>query len=216
MIVVCLDLEGVLVPEIWIGVAEHTGITDLRLTTRDIADYDELMQHRLRVLDANGLRIEDIHHVIDTLRPLDGALDFLAALRAKYQVIILSDTFYQFATPLMRQLDWPTLFCHQLMVGEDGRIEDYDLRQQDQKRKAVMALRGLGFDTVAAGDSYNDIAMLAEADRGILFRPPDNVVEEYPGFPVTTSHGELGAAIDLVARELEERAAPCATRRVPA
>ena len=212
MIVVCLDLEGVLVPEIWIGVAEHTGIADLRLTTRDIADYDELMQHRLRVLDANGLRIADIHHVIDTLRPLDGARDFLAGLRSKYQVIILSDTFYQFATPLMRQLDWPTLFCHQLVVAEDGRIEDYNLRQQDQKRQAVQALHGLGFNTVAAGDSYNDISMLAEADRGILFRPPDNVVEEYPDFPVTVSHGELDAAIDRVAKELEARPAPLDTQ----
>ena len=205
MIVVCLDLEGVLVPEIWIGVAEQTGIADLRLTTRDIADYDELMQHRLRVLDANGLRIQNIRSVIDALQPLDGALEFLAELRSKYQVIILSDTFYQFATPLMRQLGWPTLFCHQLVVAEDGRIEDYRLRQQDQKRKAVSALRGLSFETIAAGDSYNDTSMLAEADRGILFRPPVSVEQEYPQFPVTRSYEELGAAIDRGARELGAR-----------
>jgi phosphoserine/homoserine phosphotransferase len=216
MIVVCLDFEGVLVFEIWIGVAEQTGIADLRLTTRDIADYDELMRHRLRVLDAHGLRIQDIHRVIDTLQPMEGALDFLADLRVKYQVIILSDTFYQFATPLMRQLGWPTLFCHQLLVAEDGRIEGYNLRQRDQKREAVTALRGLGFDTIAAGDSYNDTSMLAEADRGILFRPPAVVVQAYPRFPVTSSYEELGAAIDLGARELDAPTAAPGSRSLPA
>ena len=200
MIVVCLDLEGVLVPEIWIGVAEQTGIADLRLTTRDIADYDELMRHRLRVLDAHGLRIQDIHRVIDTLQPMEGALDFLADLRVKYQVIILSDTFYQFATPLMRQLGWPTLFCHQLLVAEDGRIEGYNLRQRDQKREAVKRFHELKFQVIAAGDSYNDTTMLGEADRGILYCPPQNVIDEFPQFPVTTNYEELKAAF-LEARE---------------
>jgi phosphoserine/homoserine phosphotransferase len=193
---VCLDLEGVLIPEIWINVAERTGIDDLRVTTRDIPDYDELMTHRLGVLARNDLRMPLIQSVIDAMGPLEGARDFLDRLRGRYQVIILSDTFYEFATPLMRQLGWPTLFCHRLEVDGEGRVVNYHLRQQDQKRKAVSAFKGLNFRVVAAGDSYNDTAMLAEADAGILFRPPDNVIREFPQFPVTRSYPELEQEID--------------------
>ncbi len=202
MIVVCLDLEGVLVPEIWIRVAESSGIGDLRVTTRDIPDYDELMLHRLRVLKREGLRIDDIREVIAGMRPLEGAEAFLDELRADYPVIILSDTFYEFARPLMRRLGWPTLFCHRLQIAPHGEIVDYTLRQTDQKRAAVKAFRGLNFKTVAAGDSYNDIAMLQEADRGILFRPPENVVREFPQFPVTESYAELRAVIRAEAANL--------------
>jgi len=193
---VCLDLEGVLIPEIWINVAERTGIDDLRVTTRDIPDYDELMTHRLGVLERHDLRMPLIQSVIDAMGPLDGARNFLDSLRERYQVIILSDTFYEFATPLMRQLGWPTLFCHRLEVDGDGRVVNYHLRQQDQKRKAVSAFKGLNFRVVAAGDSYNDTAMLAEADAGILFCPPDNVIREFPQFPVTRSYPELEQEID--------------------
>ncbi|RFA28365.1 bifunctional phosphoserine phosphatase/homoserine phosphotransferase ThrH [Alkalilimnicola ehrlichii] len=196
MEIVCLDLEGVLVPEIWVNFAELTGIDELRATTRDVPDYDELMQFRLRILDEHGLGINDIEKVIDDLRPLEGAQTFLADLRQRYQLVILSDTFYEFAKPLMRQLDWPTLFCHRLEVGEKGRIVDYKLRMQDHKRKAVEAFRSLNFQTVAAGDSYNDTAMLGEADTGILFCPPQNVIDEFPQFPVTRSYDELRSAID--------------------
>ncbi len=202
MIVACLDLEGVLVPEIWIGVAERTGIEELRLTTRDIADYDELMTHRLRVLDQHELGLPDIQEVIAGLSPLEGAAEFLAWLRARMQVVILSDTFYQFATPLMRQLDWPTLFCHDLEMDAAGRIVAYHLRQKDPKRKAVQALHALAFQTIASGDSYNDTAMLEEAHAGILFRPPDNVVAEFPQYPVTRSYDELRAAFERAEREL--------------
>ena len=203
MIVVCLDLEGVLVPEIWINVADETGIDDLRLTTRDEPDYDRLMRHRLGVVARNGLTIHDIQKVIDRLGPLPGAAEFLAWLRAGFQLIILSDTFYEFAAPLMRQLGWPTLFCHRLVIDGQGRIIDYALRQQDQKRAAVRALHGLNFNTIAAGDSYNDVGMLAEADRGILFCPPDNVVAEYPRFPVTQDFDELRQAVQRAAAEIE-------------
>jgi len=193
---VCLDLEGVLIPEIWINVAERTGIDELRVTTRDIPDYDELMTHRLGVLARHDLRMPLIQSVIDAMGPLEGAHDFLVRLREHYQVVILSDTFYEFATPLMRQLGWPTLFCHRLEVDGEGRVVNYHLRQQDQKRKAVSAFKGLNFRVVAAGDSYNDTAMLAEADAGILFCPPDNVVREFPQYPVTRSYPELEQEID--------------------
>ncbi len=196
MIIACLDLEGVLVPEIWIGVAERTGIPELRLTTRDIPDYDELMAGRLAILEKNDLGIADIQEVIAGLSPMDGARSFLDELRAKMQVVILSDTFYQFAEPLMRQLGWPTLFCHDLEIDPAGKITAYHLRQQDPKRKAVQAFRSLNFQTIASGDSYNDTSMLGEADRGILFRPPENVIREFPQYPVCQSYAELSAAFD--------------------
>lgn len=190
----CLDLEGVLVPEIWIGVAERTGIEALRATTRDIPDYDVLMRQRLRILDEHGIRIDRFQEVIGELGPLDGARDFLEWLKDRFQVVILSDTFYEFAAPLMRRLGNPTLFCHRLVIDESGRIADYRLRQPDQKREAVRAFHGLNFKVVAAGDSYNDTTMLGEADRGILFCPPDNVVAEFPQYPVTRTYDELRAA----------------------
>jgi phosphoserine/homoserine phosphotransferase len=200
--VLCLDLEGVLVPEIWIGVAERTGIGELRVTTRDEPDYDKLMRRRLAILEREGLGLPDIQQVIEALGPLPGAREFLDWARERVQVLILSDTFYEFARPLMRQLGWPTLLCHRLVVGAEGRIEDYRLRQPDQKREAVRALHGLRFRVIAAGDSYNDTAMLAEADAGILFRPPDNVVREFPQFPVTRDYPELRAAVEAALAKL--------------
>ena len=195
-IVTCLDLEGVLVPEVWINVAEKTGIEKLRLTTRDISDYDKLMHMRLEILAQNNLKLKDIQDVIRTLNPLEGARAFLDELRRACQVIILSDTFYEFADPLMEMLGRPTLFCNKLVVDSQGRVTDYTLRQKDGKRKAVQALHSLQFKVVAAGDSYNDTSMLAEADAGILFRPPENVIREFPQFPVTRTYGELRAQID--------------------
>lgn len=193
--IVCLDLEGVLVPEIWINVAEKTGIEALRRTTRDEPDYDKLMRSRIAILEQHGLRLRDIQGVIRQMGPLDGAREFLSWLRGQHQVIILSDTFYEFAAPLMEQLGHPTLFCHSLVVDADDRVRDYALRIQDGKRKAVMTLKLLNFGVIAAGDSYNDTSMLGEADAGILFRPPDNVVREFPQFPVTRTYDELRAAI---------------------
>jgi phosphoserine/homoserine phosphotransferase len=190
-VMVCLDLEGVLVPEIWINVAAKTGIEELRLTTRDIPDYDALMKRRLAILDRQGLRLQDIQSVIATMSPLDGAGDFLAWLRERCQVIILSDTFSEFARPLMKQLGYPTLFCHSLEVDAAGRITNYRLRLADQKRLSVAALRLLRFKVLAAGDSYNDTAMLAEADAGIFFRPPETICREFPQFPVTQTYAEL-------------------------
>ena len=192
--VACLDLEGVLVPEIWINVAERTGIAALRRTTRDEPDYDKLMRGRLAILDEHHLGLPDIQAVIDGMAPLDGALAFLDWLRSRTQVIILSDTFAQFAQPLMRKLGWPTLFCNALEVEPSGRIAGYKLRIADGKRRAVEALRAIAFRTVAAGDSYNDTTMLATADAGILFRPPANVVADFPQFPVTTTYDDLRAA----------------------
>lgn len=195
MNLVCLDLEGVLVPEIWINVAERTGIDALRLTTRDVADYDELMAHRLRVLDEHGLKLSDIQAVIAEMGPLPGAVEFLDRLRLRAQVVILSDTFYEFGMPLMAQLGYPTLLCHRLQVAGD-RITGYTLRQPDSKRAAVRAFHGLNYRVVAAGDSYNDTAMLAEADAGILIRPPESVVREFPQFPVAWSLPDLADAIE--------------------
>ncbi len=195
MKIICLDLEGVLVPEIWIGVAERTGIDELRLTTRDISEYDVLMKRRIKILHEHGLLIGDIHDVISSLDPLPGARDLLARLRASVQVAILSDTFYQFAEPLMRKLDWPSLYCNDLEIDGQGRITGYRLRQPDQKRQAVLAFKGLNFRVTAAGDSYNDISMLTEAHAGVLFRPPEQLVEEHPHFPVTHSHEELHEAL---------------------
>lgn len=195
MNLVCLDLEGVLVPEIWINVAERTGIDALRLTTRDVADYDELMAHRLAVLDSHGLKLADIQAVIASMSPLPGALEFLDGLRREAQVVILSDTFYEFAMPLMAQLGYPTLFCHRLQVAADGQVVGYTLRQPDSKRAAVKAFHGLNYKVVAAGDSFNDTAMLGEADTGILIRPPAAVVEQFPQFAVTRTLPELAEAI---------------------
>jgi phosphoserine / homoserine phosphotransferase len=191
MQIACLDLEGVLVPEIWINVAERTGIKELRATTRDIPDYDRLMRQRLRILDQHNLKLADIQSVIAGMGPLPGAHEFLNQLREKFQVIILSDTFYDFAAPLMRQLGYPTLLCHRLQIDGEGRVADYHLRMPDQKRAAVQALHQLKFRVLAAGDSYNDTAMLAEADTGILFCPPQNVIDEFPQFLVTTTYNEL-------------------------
>ena len=191
MIVACLDLEGVLVPEIWINVAERTGIDALRRTTRDEPDYDVLMRQRLKILDEHGLGIAQIQEVIGTMHPLAGATEFLDWLRERYQLVILSDTFYQFAEPLMRQLAFPTLFCHDLEVNEQGRIVDFHLRLADQKRRAVEAFQGLNLKVIAAGDSYNDTSMLLQADAGILFCPPENVVAEFPQLPVTRDYQQL-------------------------
>ena len=187
----CLDLEGVLIPEIWINFAERTGIEELRATTRDIPDYDVLMRQRLDILAQHNLGLADIQEVIGGLTPLDGAKDCLDWLRERFQVVILSDTFYEFAEPLMRQLGFPTLFCHKLETDDTGKIVDYHLRQADPKRKAVQAFHGLNFRIIATGDSYNDTTMLGEADAGILFCPPQNVIDEFPQFPVATSYASL-------------------------
>jgi len=192
--IACLDLEGVLVPEIWINVAERTGIAELRRTTRDEPDYDKLMRGRLAILEQHQLGLPDIQRVIGAMHPLDGAGTFLDWLRARFQVLILSDTFDEFAAPLMAQLGYPTLFCNSLVVDDKGTIRDYRIRIRDGKRKAVMALKLLNFEVIAAGDSYNDTTMLAEADHGILFRPPDNVIREFPQFPVTHTYDELRGA----------------------
>jgi phosphoserine / homoserine phosphotransferase len=193
--IVCLDLEGVLIPEVWINFAERTKIPELRMTTRDLPDYDKLMKQRLRILDEHKLGLREIQEVISGMEPLPGARDFLDQIRRDFQVIILSDTFYEFGMPFMRKLGDPTLFCHKLEVGKAGNIVDYRLRQADPKRKAVQALKGLNFRTVAAGDSYNDTTMLGEADAGILFCAPDNVVREFPQFPLTNTYAELDAEI---------------------
>ena len=202
MIIACLDLEGVLVPEIWINVAERTGIPELRLTTRDVADYDELMHHRLRILDEHGIGLSQIQRVIASLGPLPGAAEFLNWLRERFQVIILSDTFYEFGMPLMAQLGYPTLLCHRLRV-ENDRIVGYELRQASAKRQSVRALHTLYFKVIATGDSYNDTEMLAQADRGILMTPPQNVVAEFPQFPVAWNFDELRERFMDAAAELE-------------
>ena len=194
MIVACLDLEGVLVPEIWINVAERTGIDALRRTTRDEPDYDLLMKQRIEILSEHELGLPQIQEVVGTMRPLPGAADFLDWVRERYQLIILSDTFYQFAAPLMRQLDFPTLFCHNLEIDDRGRIVDYHLRLPDQKRRSVQAFQQLNLKVIASGDSYNDTSMLIEADAGILYRPPENVIEEFPQFAITRNYDELREA----------------------
>jgi len=196
--IVTLDLEGVLVPEIWIAVAERTGIEALRRTTRDEPDYDVLMRSRLRLLDENGLTMSMIADVIGGLEPLDGAREFLDELRHRTQVLLLSDTFEQFGQPLMRQLGVPTLLCHRLVVDND-RIVDYTLRMNDQKRQAVRAFHSLNYRVIAAGDSYNDTAMLAEADSGFLFHAPANIIEQFPQFPAVQEYDEL---LDLITAQL--------------
>ena len=192
--IVTLDLEGVLVPEIWIAFAEKTGIPELKRTTRDEPDYDVLMRGRLKILDQHGLKLSQIQEVIGSLQPLPGAREFMDELRSLTQVIILSDTFEQFAKPLMQQLGWPTLFCHRLVV-ENDRIVNYQLRQPNQKAKSVAALRGLNYKVIAAGDSYNDTAMLIEANVGFLFHAPDNVKREFPQFKAFDDFGHLLAAV---------------------
>jgi len=189
--IVCLDMEGVLTPEIWIAFSEATGIPELRRTTRDEPDYNRLMRGRMAILDQHGLKLPDIQRVIAGMHPLDGARDFLDRLRAEEQVIILSDTFYQFAAPLLRQLGQPTLFCNDLVVDPEGRVVDYRLRVPDGKRRAVVSLREIGFDVRAGGDSYNDTSMLSAANRGVLFRCPDNVAREFPQFRRTDTYEEL-------------------------
>ena len=193
--IVTLDLEGVLVPEIWIAFAERTGITALRRTTRDEPDYNILMQGRLKLLAENNLKLTDIQDVISSLEPLPGAKDFLDELRSLTQVIILSDTFEEFAQPLMRQLGWPALFCHRLEVAADGSVTGYRLRQENQKQKAVAAFKGLNYRILAAGDSFNDTAMLAEADAGFLFHAPENIRAQFPQFPAFDEYCHLLAAL---------------------
>ena len=196
---VCLDLEGVLVPEIWIAFAERTGIAEFRRTTRDEPDYDKLMRWRLALLREHGLRLADIRNVIAGMAPLPGAKEFLDELRARYQVVILSDTFYEFADPLMRQLGRPTLFCHRLIADAEGRVVDYALRQRDQKRHAVQALKGLNFKVIAAGDSYNDTGMLTAADAGFFIHPPPAIAAQFPQFAVHDDYAGLRRSIDAVA-----------------
>ncbi len=191
MKIVCTDLEGVLVPEIWINVARKTGIDELKLTTRDISDYNVLMRKRLEILERNGLKLKDITDVIETMVPLEGAEEFLTWLRQRTQVIIVSDTYVEFARPLMAKLGWPTLLCNYLSVDNAGAIADYHLRQKDGKRHVVLAMQSLNFDVIAMGDSYNDITMLETAQHGILFRPPETIKAEYPGFPVTETYDQL-------------------------
>ncbi|MDB9970058.1 bifunctional phosphoserine phosphatase/homoserine phosphotransferase ThrH [Porticoccaceae bacterium] len=191
MEIACLDLEGVLVPEIWIAFAEKTGIEALKKTTRDEPDYDVLMRYRLDILREQGLGLNEIQEVIATLEPLPGAIDFVDWLRERFQVVILSDTFYEFASPLMKQLGYPTLLCHKLETADDGTVIDYHLRQANPKRQAVVGFKSMYYRTIAAGDSYNDTTMLAEADAGILFHAPDNVISEFPQFPAVQTFADL-------------------------
>jgi phosphoserine/homoserine phosphotransferase len=205
MHVVCFDLEGVLMPEVWHNVAEKTGIEALRRTTRDEPDYDKLMRYRLDILNENGITIDDIQQVIATMEPLPGAKAFLDAVRARWQVLILSDTFYQFGEPMMVKLDRPTLYCHDLQINDETRmISGWSIRLEDQKRVSVEGLRSMNFKTIAVGDSYNDTNMLAEAHTGILFRPPQNVIDEFPQFPVVTDYAELMARIEAAASAMDE------------
>ncbi len=202
--VTCLDFEGVLIPEIWIGLARHTGIKELSLTTRDIEDYDELMRHRLNLCELNGITLKDVHHVVAGFEPLDGALSFLRWLRVHSEVILLSDTFREFVVPVMHKLEHPTLLCHSLLIDDDQNILDYRLRIQDQKRRAVRAFQEMNFKVAGIGDSYNDIPMLQEAHHGILFRPSEKVVQDYPMFPVMWQYSDLKL-------RLKEILVPCNT-----
>jgi len=195
MYIVCSDLEGIYVPEIWINVSEYTGIKELRLTTRDVNDYNVLMRGRLSLLRQHNLKLTDIQSVIRKLEPLQGAREFLDWMRSEYQLIIVSDTFREFADPLMEKLGRPTLLCHHLTTDEEGNITDYNLRQQDAKRKVVEALQNLNYKVIAIGDSYNDISMLRKAEKAILFRPPQNVIDENPDIPCVTGYDELKRSI---------------------
>lgn len=190
-VITCLDMEGVLFPEIWLGLADKVGVEELRLTTRDISDYDVLMKKRLEILRTHGITIHDIHAVVRTIVPLPGVPEFMSWLRPRSQVIILSDTFYEFVQPLMEKLQFTTIFCHTLEIDREGFITDYYLRQHDQKRHAVRALKSLGFRILAGGDSYNDVSMLQEADAGFFFCPPESIVKEYPQFPVARTYSEF-------------------------
>ena len=191
MYILCSDLEGVFVPEVWINVADKTGISELRRTTRDEPDYNLLMRSRMKIMDQHGLKLHDIQQVIAQIKPLPGAVDFIEWVKERTQLIVVSDTFIQFADPLMKQLGRPTLFCHTLVMDETNRIIDYKLRQPDPKRRTAEALQGLKYQVIAMGDSYNDISMLKQADVGILFRPPQNVISDYPEFPVVTDYEAL-------------------------
>ncbi|AWM80425.1 bifunctional phosphoserine phosphatase/homoserine phosphotransferase ThrH [Gammaproteobacteria bacterium ESL0073] len=191
MEIACLDLEGVLIPEIWVAFAEKTGIKELKATTRDIPDYDVLMKQRLRILDEHGLKLKDIQEVIATLKPLDGAIEFVDWLRERFQVVILSDTFYQFARPLVRQLGSPTLLCHNLVIDDQDRVVDYQIRQKDPKRQSIIAFKSLYYRCIATGDSYNDTAMLEEAHAGILFHAPAHVIKEFPQYPAVHTYEDL-------------------------
>ena len=195
MEIVCLDLEGVLVPEIWLGVADITGIDELKATTREIPDYDQLMERRLKIMFENDLGLSVIQRVVNELKPLEGAKEFLEWLNKEFQVVILSDTFYEFSKPLMRQLEWPTLFCHRLETNTSGKVVNYHLRMRDHKREAVKAFKALNFKVYAVGDSYNDVSMLMEADFGIFFRAPSNVIQKFPELPVTTDYNQLKKAL---------------------
>lgn len=195
MYVICSDLEGVWIPEVWINVAEKTGISELRLTTRDITDYDVLMKKRLQILEKNNLKLKDIQDVIATLKPLDGALETIKWLQSVSRFIVVSDTFVEFAEPFMKQLDYPTLFCHSLTVDENNCIINYKLRQKDPKRKVVEGLQHMKYKVIAFGDSYNDVSMLEQAEIGILFKAPENVIRDYPQYPVCNTYPELVAEL---------------------
>lgn len=196
MYLICSDLEGVFVPEVWINVARITGIDKLKLTTRDIKNYDELMQYRLKILDEHNLKIQDIQQIISNIKPLDGALEMVNWLRSVSRLVVVSDTFVEFASPLMAQLERPFILCHSLEIAPDGRITGYKLRQPDPKRKTVQAFQSLNYKVIAFGDSYNDISMLEQAEVGILYHPPQNVIDDYPQFPVATNYTELRALIE--------------------
>ena len=198
MYIICADMEGIFTPEIWINVAEITGIDELRLTTRDISDYDVLMKKRLAILDRHGLKLQDIQAVISKMQPLDGAKKFLDWLRSELQVIIVSDTYVEFAGPLLEKLGQPTLFCNTLSVAADGSISGYNLRQKDGKRKVAAALQNLNYKVIAIGDSYNDITMLQTAEKAILFRPPGNVRAEFPQFPIAMNYREMKREIQNI------------------
>ena len=204
MLAICLDLEGVLIPEIWISVAERTGIKSLRRTTRDEPDYDLLMSYRIGILDEHDIKIEDITSTIGSMDPMEGANEFLQSLESRWPTLILSDTFSQFAKPMMAKLGHPTLLCHTLAIDDSGRIADWEIRCEDHKRKTVEALVNMNYKVIAAGDSYNDTSMLSSANAGILFRPPDNVIEEFPQFPIARDYEELTAAIEDAASDLGE------------
>jgi phosphoserine/homoserine phosphotransferase len=204
MYIVCADLEGIFTPEIWINVAEIMGIEELSLTTRDISDYDVLMRKRLAILAKNGLKLQDIQAVIAKMKPLAGAVEFLSWLRSRLQVIIVSDTYVEFAGPLLEKLGQPTLFCNTLSVESDGSISGYNLRQKDGKQKVIHALKSLNYEVIAIGDSYNDISMLKAADSAILYCPPDNVQEEFSEFPVTSTYDELRQSIEKIIEDLRQ------------
>ena len=204
MLAICLDLEGVLIPEIWINVAERTGISALNRTTRDEPDYDRLMSYRLGILDQNDIKMDDITSTIGSMNPMEGAIEFLGSLESRWPTLLLSDTFSQFAKPMMKKLGYPTLLCHTLLIDETGRIEDWKIRCDDHKRKTVESLMQMNYQVIAAGDSYNDTSMLSAASAGILFRPPENIIAEFPQFPVARDYSELIDAIESAATDLGE------------